>query len=169
MQLTSKFTGYVVMGRPHQSSGFTLVELVATIILVGILAVTVMPRFSDRGGVVEYTLRDQLAGLLYQAQQRAMFDRSGPCYSVLINSAGVQMQRDSVLNSPESQILFAGDYAGLSVTTAQLYFDSLGNLLMGGTNCSTSSVPASPITLSVSGNSAAQVIVHPTGYVERTF
>lgn len=157
------------MGSPPQASGFTLVELVATIILVGILAVTVMPRFSDRGGVVEYTLRDQLAGLLYQAQQRAMFDQSGPCYSVLINSAGVQVQRDSVLNSPESKILFTGDYEGLSVTTAQLHFDSLGNLLMGGTDCSTSSMPASPITLSVSGSASAQVIVHPTGYVERTF
>ncbi|WP_439037765.1 pilus assembly FimT family protein [Agarivorans sp. QJM3NY_25] len=58
--------------RPHcRYTGFTLVELVITLILIAILAVTVAPKFL-RSGVDELSLREQLVSRLQLVQTQAM-------------------------------------------------------------------------------------------------
>lgn len=61
-----------------RARGFTLVELVTVLLLVGLLAVTVLPRFLTRGGFDEVIYRDRLAALLQQAQLMAM-SRASQC------------------------------------------------------------------------------------------
>lgn len=68
----------------NQAVGFTLIELVAIIMVIAVLSITVLPKFSGRSGLAEYALRDQLITLARHAQQRAMFDHSGACYRLLI-------------------------------------------------------------------------------------
>lgn len=151
----------------NRQRGASLVELVATITLLGILAVSVLPRFTSRGGFVEYALKDQIAGLYLAAQQRAMFDHSGTCYSLDITATGASIEKDGVLLNAGSQVAFTGDYAGLGVTNITLYFDALGNVLTGGSDCSSASAPATALSLSVSGDATASLTIYPTGYLAR--
>lgn len=156
------------------SGGFTLIELVATIIVIGVLAVTVLPRFSDRSGVAEYALRDQLIALAQEAQQRAMFDHSGACYSLSLQADRAEVHRDGGTfdsgNFDDTMIVgFDNDYDGLGTTASgsTVYFDALGNLLTGGADCASSSIPAAALTIGISGGNPVSLIIHPTGYVQR--
>ena len=73
-----------MVAKKNQEVGFTLIELVATIMVIAVLSITVLPKFSGRSGLAEYALRDQLISLAQQAQQRAMFDQSGACYLLFL-------------------------------------------------------------------------------------
>jgi MSHA pilin protein MshC len=57
--------------KKHQA-GFTLVELVTVIIIIGILAVNVLPKFSGSSSFEAYSYRVQLISALRLTQQRAM-------------------------------------------------------------------------------------------------
>ena len=54
------------------NKGFTLIELIVVIILIGILAVTVAPKFEGTAGYEAHTHRAQLISALRLTQQRAM-------------------------------------------------------------------------------------------------
>lgn len=155
--------------KTHKQFGFTLIELVATIIVIGVLSVTVLPRFSDRSGMAEYALRDQLVSLTQHAQQRAMFDHSGACYSLSIQADRVEAQRDGFLIDELALVTFDGDYDGLgaSAATSTLYFDALGNLLIGGADCAAAAIPDDPLSVNVTGGIPISLIIYPTGYVQR--
>jgi len=55
-----------------QSRGFTIIELVTVIILIGILAVAVLPKFDGTASYEAHTHRAQLISALRLTQQRAM-------------------------------------------------------------------------------------------------
>jgi MSHA pilin protein MshC len=55
-----------------KKSGFTLIELVIVIILIGILAATAIPKFIGNNGFEAQAYRDQLLQLLKTVQQQAM-------------------------------------------------------------------------------------------------
>ncbi|GGF82896.1 type II secretion system protein [Alteromonas lipolytica] len=61
--------------------GFTLVELITVIVLIGILAVVAGTRLQTRQGYSEYAYQDRLVSALRNMQTRAMQDtRSGFCF-----------------------------------------------------------------------------------------
>ncbi|MFO6423239.1 prepilin-type N-terminal cleavage/methylation domain-containing protein [Motilimonas sp. KMU-193] len=55
-----------------QCTGFTLVELVIVIIIIGVLAAFVLPKLLSSGGYQDYTVRDQLATRLRLTQLKNM-------------------------------------------------------------------------------------------------
>ena len=61
--------------------GFTLIELVLVIVLIGVLAVTAAPRFFTASGYDQVAARDQLIQLLRQAQLQTM-NNSAECQVV---------------------------------------------------------------------------------------
>ena len=71
--------------KPKQD-GFTLIELVTVITILGLLAVAVIPRFASTSNFETRTAQDQLISALRQAQQLAMNKAV---------SANVQLQVDS--------------------------------------------------------------------------
>ncbi len=155
--------------KTQKQFGFTLIELVATIIVIGVLSVTVLPRFSDRSGMAEYALRDEMASLAQHAQQRAMFDHSGACYSLSIQADRVEAQRDGIIIDDYAVATFDEDYDGLgaSAATNNLYFDDLGNLLTGGADCASAAIPDDPVSINVTGGIPISLVIYPTGYVQR--
>ena len=148
------------------TQGFTLVELVATIVLIGILAVTVLPKFTGRSGIVEYALRDQIISLLRTTQQRAMYDHSGSCYSTVINSNAIDIQKDGAQLDAKFRLALTGDYQGLSAGDLTIYFDANGNAFT--TDCGSGPVGVQTITISDNGAATPSALqVHATGYVRQ--
>ena len=150
--------------KKNQEVGFTLIELVATIMVIAVLSVTVLPKFSGRSGLAEYALRDELISLAQHAQQRAMFDQSGACYGLRIQTDNAQLQRNGALINNQSRIDFTD---GLSATASMIFFDGLGNLLTGGVDCATSNNPNTALSIPINGGNAIAIIIHPTGYMQR--
>ena len=155
-----------------RSSGFTLIELVAIIILLGVLTATVGPRFVGRSGFAEYALRDQIISILRFTQQRAMYDHSGNCYSVVIdgavNTGSIQAQRNGAAINSDYNLDLNGDYSGLGVDSQTIFFDGLGNAYQNACPPTATAVAlATATTISITQGEALALRVHPTGYVER--
>jgi MSHA pilin protein MshC len=75
------------------ANGFTLVELVMTLIIVGILAVVVLPRFADKSLFEARGFRDETLSLLRYAQKSAVAQRRKVC--VVVNATGVTLTIDT--------------------------------------------------------------------------
>lgn len=74
-------------GNWHVRAGFTVIELIIVIVILGILSVFAAPRFLGTGGIDEVTARGELTALLREVQQRAMQDTANPCYGVELDNA----------------------------------------------------------------------------------
>lgn len=71
----------------QQLSGFTLIELAVTIIILGIMSATVIPRFFTSNGFEEYAYRTETIATLRAIQLRAMQQIDvdpTPCHIVLV-------------------------------------------------------------------------------------
>ncbi|OFZ89870.1 MAG: hypothetical protein A2V78_05530 [Betaproteobacteria bacterium RBG_16_64_18] len=86
--------GYCRDGRYcRTAAGFTLVELVMTMIVVGILAVFVLPRFADISVFESRGFRDETLSLLRYAQKSAVAQRRTVC--VAVASTGITLTIDT--------------------------------------------------------------------------
>jgi MSHA pilin protein MshC len=69
-------------------TGFTLIELITVIIIIGILAASVVPKFFSSNGYEEYTYRSETIALLRAVQLRAMQqkDLTNSCHTITITN-----------------------------------------------------------------------------------
>ncbi len=74
------------MKHTSKQSGFTLIELVTVIVILGLLAVVAVPRFANKGSFESRTVEDKLISAARHAQQLAMSKAV---------SANVQLQTDN--------------------------------------------------------------------------
>lgn len=83
--------------------GFTIIELVTVIVLIGILAIAVLPKFDGTASYEAHTHRAQLVAALRLTQQRAMQQTNsidGYCHQIVfdvveeINVYGIPDRRD---------------------------------------------------------------------------
>lgn len=84
----------------RRPSGFTLVELVITMIVIGILAVVVLPRVSLLQGFDEVGYRDKVKATLEYARKAAVAQRRWSCVSLAGNDLTVTID----LNIPENYV-----------------------------------------------------------------
>ena len=66
--------------------GFTLIELMITLVIISILSIVVVSRFDGKSGYVEYTYQGRFISLARHLQIRAMHhtQAKGFCYQVNI-------------------------------------------------------------------------------------
>ncbi|MCL1094156.1 pilus assembly FimT family protein [Shewanella kaireitica] len=76
----------------HRQSGFTLVELVTTIILIAILSVVVIPRLFTTSSYSAFTLREEFIAELRKVQIMAM-NNQDRCYRLSVTSTQYQVSR----------------------------------------------------------------------------
>lgn len=70
-----------------KQKGFTLIELIITMVILGILVVVAWPRFGGSSGYDEYAYQTRLIGVLRGMQMRAMNDtQPNRCFRVIFDN-----------------------------------------------------------------------------------
>ncbi len=123
-----------------KSSGFTLVELVLVIVLLGVLSVMIAPRFFTASGYDQVAARDQLIQLLRQAQLQTMN------------------------NSAECQVVhFGNNQSWIPASTAQCSVLTSGEQLL---SFDVWGRPATSVTsVTLTGETTMKVCIEAEGYI----
>ncbi len=142
--------------------GFTMVELIVTMVIIGILAIAVLPRFGLLRGFDEIGFRDQVKATLEYARKSAVAGRRAVRVTIVGSGVTVERQQQTPegegtagwlpLNLPGGSTHTFSAPAGVTLTPdTTLVFDPLGR-------------PSPGATLAVSGAGTITVEAE-TGYV----
>ncbi|MEW6703930.1 MAG: prepilin-type N-terminal cleavage/methylation domain-containing protein [Pseudomonadota bacterium] len=155
--------------RPLPEHGFTLPELVAVLIVVGVLAAVAMPRFEAALAIRDDGWHDEVVSALRHARQTAVSHRRLVCATVAGNSVSLGIAATNpasacsvALNGPDGNAPYATSAHGsASVSPAgTMYFQPSGRVTSDGAGTS-----ASSRSITVSGSDTITVIGE-TGHVE---
>lgn len=146
-----------------KSSGFTLVELIVVLMIVGILAVAAIPRLLNTQDFEERGFHDQTLAALRYAQKAAVAQRRRVCVAVGTNSvtltiasvSGDAAACDTNLTGPgggSPYTVTAPTGVSFSSAATSFSFFALGNASAGQ-------------TLQVSGVADSITVEQETGYV----
>lgn len=137
--------------------GFSLIELITVMILIGIVSVTLFSRVGSVGTAAIQSGRDDLIAALFFAQQTAMM-RPNITLEVTNNSISVNENGVPITGTHYPLAMPAGvalDIVGPLIPPRTLSYDKLGR------------TTATTITLTGSGNSSgvlARIAVEASGY-----
>jgi len=143
--------------------GFTLVELVMTMIILGIIAAVFAPRFFDNNVFQSRGFTDQVQASLRYAQKVAIAQHRFVCAAFTINSISLTTGTTAACGTPMASLSDTGNYvitapAGINFTAVptNFSFNALG-----------SPSPSGAQTITISGASNAIIIEAETGYVHQ--
>ena len=159
------YSNYLNKTPMQKHRGFTLVELITVIVLIGILAVYIAPRFSDKSGFADYATQDLIISAARIVQQRAMYDHSSnACYRVNISSGTIYIES---YNGSSYTRIGPADWSNgveidssVNVADSNIYFDGLGNALDATPQCA-GSPQTQPVLIS-----GLKVCLYSTGHIQ---
>jgi len=152
--------------------GFTIIELVLVIVLMGILAVTVVPRMFDTDGFEEYAYQAEVIATLQSIQLRAMQQTSAytdinafgnACHTIAVSSKLLTVDSECSLLTENS--------AGQSLNKVSVEVDTNHNVSLSPvmsftfdsmgrpTSCNT------PCIISINGSNTLTVIIESEGFI----
>lgn len=172
----------------RNSAGFTMVELVVTMVVLGILAVTILPRMDLLRGFDEIGFRDQVRATLEYARKSAVAGRRWVCVSFSDSDGDGRFELAISRDAAEPETRTAATVSctvalplpGLgvnfieepqSVTTAApsatVIFDPLGRAWGPANDCNPVSTTQYCYSVQETGSTVAQIIrvERETGYV----
>jgi prepilin-type N-terminal cleavage/methylation domain-containing protein len=151
--------------------GFTLAELVAVLVILGVLAVTALPKLTGSLALRNDAFRDQVVSGLRYARQAATSHRRLVCatlgagsLSLSVASANPASACTTTLAGPDGQASYASNSTGIAIgasPTSTLYFQPSGRVSSDGAGGT-----VTDWTITVSGAEDAISVVGETGHVE---
>lgn len=122
------------MNRLKKNHGFTLIELIMVMVITGILAVFVAPRFFDANIFKSRGFADQVEATLRYAQKEAIAQHRVVCATYTPSPARLALTItittpcDTALNLPAGSANYVEAPSGItfSMTPANVNFDALG-------------------------------------------
>lgn len=161
---------------PHRARGFTMVELVVTLVILGIMAATALPRMSGLGAFDATGYADQTRALLRYGQKAAIAQRRWVAVNVGANPPTLCSQTYSTYPTCASTCTGGTTIAlpGGSIRAPQssttltgstvVCFDAVGRPFVSGAN--TALAAATTLSVNDSGSLARTITVEAqTGYV----
>ena len=149
--------------------GFTMVELIAVMLLVGVLAVVALPRLDGTLGLRGTAWRDQVLAATLQARSLATGHRRLVCLTVATGAVQMTMASanpasscNTTLPGPDGDARWAVDPASLAVTVnpaGTLYLQPDGRVTSDGAG-----LTAVNVSIAIAGETALQ-ITGETGHV----
>lgn len=159
------------MSRNHH--GFTLIELILVIILIGIVAITAAPKLGDLGAYdVDRATHDLIEAIRY-AQEQSMVNSGADPFQIAITTSGYTVtQNGSAITNPldgsAGYSANAAEWAGITLSSAEtISFDGRGKPTCINTPCSEPGQASVSLTLTKGGDSASLMIEKFTGYAYR--
>ena len=160
----------VTIGR-RADGGFTLVELIIVIVLLGVLAVVAAPRIFNTGDFNTMGFKDQTLSLLRYAQKVAIAQRRTVCVTFTISTAQLRIASaaetascNTDLTGPQGEspaAVIAKSGVSYASVPAAVQFNGLGQPF----NSVTGAALAVASTITVAGAATAITIEPGTGYV----
>ena len=148
-------------GRLFRSGGFTLVELVAVLVIMGVVAAVAGPRFFDNTVFTERGYADEIAASLRYSRRIAIASECNVRFTV--NAAGYNAAQPSVrcntggawgvaVRLPDRRVIARAAPAGVVLAATVIEFRPTGGLLnpAGPVNVGPFAVSVDPVTGTVS-------------------
>ncbi len=164
----------------QQSKGFTLVELIVTMVVLGIISAVAIPRFADQQGFQSRAFYEQVQGAIAFAQKAAVAQRKSvyvtttattlqACYVAACGGVGSYAVIDPTTKAALS--LAAQDQRGVAFSAVAIspattfVFDSLGKPRSAANVLLTATTTIS-VNSTATGDINRSIIIEPeTGYV----